>query len=345
MVLTAMPGQTHLAAELAETPSLVANFLDKEMPALRRLGRLIGEHQPRVILTGARGSSDNAAAHFKFVCETITGCPVTSLAPAHGSLYHTRLRVAGAVMISVSQSGRGPDLLALQERARSGGALTIAIVNDVTSPLAEQAHEVLPLHAGPEHSIAASKTCVLSMVAMAALVAEWSTDDTLRRAVRDLPQPFARAVAADWSAAERLLHDATSAYVVGRGPGLSIASEAALKLKETCALHAEAYSGAEIMHGPLQLLRPGFPVLAFRQPDAAAEALVGTIARLRQAGGSVLVADSAQAADLPAFRTGHPALDPVAMLLSFYRMVERLSRLKGQDPDRPLLLNKVTQTY
>jgi glucosamine--fructose-6-phosphate aminotransferase (isomerizing) len=337
---------TAMAQEIRETPQAVARFFDRESAALVALGPRLRAVAPSVIVTCARGSSDNAAAFFKYLAEILLGVPVASIGPSVASLYEAPLRLSGAVVVSVSQSGQSPDIVALQAAARRAGALAIAVVNEATSPLASQADIVLPLHAGVERSVAATKTFLSSAAVLAALVAEWRDDEALRGAVRALPAAFETALAADWSEPLASLSAAASAYVVGRGPALPIAFEAALKLKETAELHAEAFSGAEVMHGPLQLVGEGFPVLAFRPRDAAHETMGQTIARLAASGGRVFVAEEgALAAGRLAVSTcGQALLDPLSMLLSFYGLAEAVARRRGHDPDRPTRLRKVTET-
>jgi glutamine---fructose-6-phosphate transaminase (isomerizing) len=337
---------TAMAAEIRETPDAVARFFDREDAALRALGAKLRAQAPAFVVTCARGSSDNAAAYFKYGLEILAGLPVVSIGPSVASIYNAPLRLRGAILVSVSQSGKSPDIVALQAHARAAGAFAVAIVNVTDSPLAAQADAVLPLHAGVERSVAATKSCVGSAVALAALIAELHDDNALRAAVRALPTDLSHALDADWSAALAPLSTATSAYVVGRGPALPIALEAALKLKETAVLHAEAFSGAEVMHGPLQLLHTGFPVLAFRPRDAAYAAMGDSVARLQATGGTVLSAEEGPAAPgrLPFLPTGHTLLDPLAMLLSFYGLAEQVARARGHDPDKPSHLRKVTET-
>jgi len=339
--------ETHMAAEIRETPGAVARLLEQEAGTIRQLGLRLRTLDPAVVVTCARGSSDNAAAYFKYVTEILMGVPVASVGPSVASVYKAPLKLKGAVVVSVSQSGQSPDIVALQAAARQAGAFAIAVVNQAGSPLAQTADAVIPLHAGEEASVAATKSCIASAAALAALVAEWRDDAALRDAVVRLPQALAATLGQNWDAALPAFEAAQSAYVVGRGPALPIAAEAALKLKETCVLHAEAFSGAEVMHGPLQLLEAGFPVIAFSQPDQSREAMRASIGRLRALQGRVfeVSADGAGGpGHLAATATGHPALDPLAMLLSFYAFAEMLSRARGHDPDRPSHLRKVTET-
>lgn len=336
-----------MAAEIAETPAVVGRLLEREAAHFRDIGERLRSIDPAVIVTGARGSSDHAVAYFKYLAEIFVGVPVASVGPSVASIYRSPMRLEQAVLISVSQSGQSPDILALQAVAREAGAFSIAIVNDAQSRLAHDAETVIDIGAGLERSVAATKTCVASAVALAAIVAAWSRNPALARALEDLPAALEAAAAADWQVALPAFAEASSTYVLGRGPALPIAGEAALKLKETSVLHAEAFSGAEVMHGPLQLLRPGFPVLAFRPADAAFHAMGDTIESIGQAGGRVFTAGSESGGGpdaLATAATGHWALDPLSILVSFYRFAEALSRARGYDPDRPAHLSKVTKT-
>jgi glucosamine--fructose-6-phosphate aminotransferase (isomerizing) len=341
-----MTDATAMATEIRETPGVIARFLDTERKTLEAVGARLRALDPPVLVTCARGSSDNASAYGKYLTEIILGVPVASIGPSIASVYGAPLRMKGATIVSVSQSGKSPDIVALQAAARRAGAFAIAIVNNAASPLALEADIVLPIHAGTERSVAATKTCLASAAAMAALVAAWSGDAALSGALARLPESLARAIDADWGEAFGPLVAAPSAYVIGRGPSFPVAQEAALKLKETAVLHAEAYSSAEVMHGPLQLVAPGFPVIALRPSDAAHGPMGDTIARLTAVGAKVFTAEAglAAAGRLPVATTGHAFLDPLAMLTAFYGLAEKVARARGHDPDRPTQLRKVTET-
>jgi glutamine---fructose-6-phosphate transaminase (isomerizing) len=335
-----------MAREIREAPQAIARFFDLEMANLRDIVRRAAGREPSVIVTCARGSSDHAATYFKYLTEISLGIPVASMGPSVASLYHAPLRLADAVMVCVSQSGQSPDILSLQASARAAGAFAIAVVNDLDAPLARGADAVLPLHSGQERSVAATKTFLSSAAILAGLVAEWRGDAALAQAVRSLPESLEKALEADWSEALPVLREAQSAYVVGRGPAFAVAAEAALKLKETASLHAEAFSGAEVMHGPVQLVERGFPVIAFRPGDAAFDVMGEAAARLEGTGGKVFVAEQgpARPGRLPLTPSGHALLDPLCMLTSFYILAEQVARARGHDPDRPNRLRKVTAT-
>jgi glucosamine--fructose-6-phosphate aminotransferase (isomerizing) len=250
-------------------------------------------------------------------------------------------------MLLVSQSGRSPDLLAMAKAAQQGGAKVIAVVNDANSPAAEIADLTIPLEAGPEKSVAATKSCIASMAAGLAVLAEWTDDAALKSALAALPETLRGAATMDWSAAIDPFVAARSALVIGRGIGYPIAMEAALKLKETACLHAEPYSAAEVLHGPIQIVRDGFPILLFRQRDAATDSLDHCAARFAAAGAKVFIAGAAGGSgfsDLPVVASDHPATELLSAMVSCYAAVERIARARGFDPDTPPLLKKVTET-
>jgi glutamine---fructose-6-phosphate transaminase (isomerizing) len=203
----------------------------------------------------------------------------------------------------------------------------------------------IPLHAGPEKSVAATKSYIASLAAMAQMVAHWAQDFGLSAELARLPGHLARAWKCDWSAGVEALTPAVNLYVVGRGFGLGIAQEAALKLKETCALHAEAFSSAEVKHGPMALVREGFPVLMLAQDDETRAGIEALAAEFAARGATVLLAGGKArgAVTLPTV-TAHPVLEPILAIQSFYAMANHLSIARGLDPDRPPHLNKVTET-
>lgn len=332
------PAATLMFAEAAEAPAAVA----RQSANRRVVGDLaarLRENPPPLVATCARGSSDHAATFAKYLFEIALGVPVTSIAPSTSSIYDAAPRLAGALCLAVSQSGRSPDLLAAADAARHAGALVAAMVNAEDSPLADAADAVLPLRAGPERSVAATKSFIGALAAILDLAAEWSGAAELRRARDAAPDALAQAWALDWSAVVETLADARGLYVVGRGIGLAAAQEAALKLKETCGLHAEAFSAAELRHGPVALVGPGFPVIAFRQADGAAPSVDAAMQAAAARGAPVLVAGR----DLPV-TDAPPVLQPMCQILSFYRAAAALSVRRGFDPDRPEALSKVTET-
>jgi glucosamine--fructose-6-phosphate aminotransferase (isomerizing) len=325
-----------MARETAQAPAVVARMLVRNRDALREIGRLYRLRKPSHIVTCARGSSDHAAAYFKYLAEIRLGLPCCSLGASVVSIYGARLALRDTLLVTISQSGRSPDILAFQAEAKRAGVPTLAITNDETSPLASDADLCLPLFAGIEESVAATKTFIASAAITAAIIAESGDDTSLHQALDGLPADLERAHALRWSEAEDVIARASSLYVLGRGPSLPMAAEAALKLKETCGLHAEAYSAAEVRHGPMEIVTDGFPVLALAPHDAAEATTAETLRELAAAGAAITRPGPVS--------TGHRLLDPIAIIQTFYGSAERIARRLGRDPDRPRLLKKVTQT-
>jgi glucosamine--fructose-6-phosphate aminotransferase (isomerizing) len=343
----AAAGPSLMLRETAEAPDVVARQIEANAAATAELGDRLREAAPAFVVTCARGSSDSAATYAKYLIEIVLGTVVASVGPSVSSVYGRRPNMKGALFIAISQSGRSPDLLTLAEAARADGALTVALVNDTTSPLADLCEVVLPLHAGPERSVAATKSYIASLSAVLQLVAAWSAEPALDRAVRRLPDYLDGALKRSWLAAAPLLQSVAGLYVVGRGPGYAAALEAALKLKETAGLHAEAGSSAELRHGPMAIAGPDFPVLMFSQNDAALPGLADLGAELAARGVPVIAAGPADVPGAMRLAAGEgvdPFAQPIALIQSFYPLAEAVARGRGRDPDRPPHLRKVTET-
>jgi glucosamine--fructose-6-phosphate aminotransferase (isomerizing) len=337
---------THMRREIDEIPEATARLLDGSAKALAEAGRGLRERDPHFVVTVARGSSDHAATFMKYAVELTAGLAVASVGPSIASIYSAKLRLRGSACLAISQSGKSPDIVAMAETARAGGALTVAITNTADSPLARASDFAIDILAGPERSVAATKTFVNSAVAGLALMAHATGDEPLLAALARLPEHFSKAIACDWMAVAAALETPQSLFILGRGPSFAIASEAALKFKETCAMHAEAYSAAEVMHGPLALVGPGFPVLALAARDASEPSVAEAADNLAAKGAAVFAtSDKAKSTKLlPYVATGHPLTDPLPLIVSFYGFVEAFARHRGLDPDTPRNLRKVTET-
>lgn len=341
--------ESWMARETAESGDATARLLDLSGEAIRAAGKLLRDLDPRFLAICGRGSSNHAAAFFKYAVETQLGLPVVAIGPSIASVYRTKLRLRDSAMLLISQSGRSPDLLAMATAAREGGAKLISIVNDAASPAAKLADIAIPLQAGPERSVAATKSCIGSMAAGLALLGDWSRDRALTAALAELPDVLRAAAACDWSAMLEPFVGARSALTIGRGAGFPVAMEAALKLKETAALHAEPYSAAEVLHGPIAIVNQGFPVLLIRQQDAAGASLDRCARMLAAAGAKMFVASTqpsggADFIHLPVVPSSHPATELISAMVSCYGAVERIACARGFDPDKPALLKKVTET-
>jgi len=337
---------TRMYSEAQSAPGVVARQLIENEALAEEIGNLLRERQPQVVLTCARGSSDHAATYGKYLIETFAGVPTASFAPSVSSVYAVKQHMQGAVFLALSQSGKSPDLLAAAKAAKDAGALVIALVNAVDSPLAELADQVLPLHAGPETSVAATKSYIATLVALAQLVAAWTQSDALKQALSVLSSQLEEAWNLDWQPAIDALEAANNFFVIGRGIGLGIAQEAALKFKETAGLHAEAYSAAEVRHGPMAIVKHGFPVLIFTQDDGTRAGVDTVVEDFAARGAVVLVAGKSYdgAVNLPSLEGVAAATAPIVFIQSFYKMVNALAVVRGYDPDSPPHLRKVTET-
>jgi glucosamine--fructose-6-phosphate aminotransferase (isomerizing) len=331
--------------EAAQSAEIVRRQLAANAEPMRKLGAALRELSPRAVVTCARGSSDHAATFAKYLNEAHTRVLTSSAAPSMSSIYDASMDLRQSVCLAISQSGKSPDLLAAVEKARASGALIVAICNTADSPLSRTADHAIDVAAGPETSVAATKSYVGSLSAIIHLLASWTRNDALIEALQNAPSQMERAWSADWRQSLEVLRDAVNLFVVGRGFGLGIAQEAALKLKETCGLHAEAFSAAEIQHGPMALVKRGFPVLAFSQSDETRASIESIAREFADRGAKVLLAGGQAngATSLPVV-SAHPVIEPMLMILSFYRMAEALARTRGFNPDVPPHLRKVTET-
>lgn len=310
------------------------------------VGDYLRRHPPHSVATIARGSSDHAASYFAYLLMARLGHMVTSLPMSLINQYHAPLKMQGMLAIAISQSGKSADLIDAMLRLREGGASTLAMVNDVASPLFRSVEWGFTLSAGPEHSVAATKSFICSLVACARLLAHWKNDVHFIQAIEELPSALDRACTQDWSAAIESLKSAEKLMVVGRGLGLSIASEAALKFKETCSIQAEAFSGAEIKHGPMALIDQQYPLFIFAPRGPVQNNLILLADEMRQRGANVWLAapDDVPSRNLTLATAQHPDLDPICAIQSFYLLVESVSIAKGFNPDKPRHLSKVTVT-
>jgi glucosamine--fructose-6-phosphate aminotransferase (isomerizing) len=340
------PNETKMFHEAAESADAIARQVVANDEIVAGLIERLRAAPPRFIVTCARGSSDHAATFGKYVFETQIGLMTASASPSISSIYHTKQQLDGVLFIAISQSGGSPDLVRAATGARQAGAHVVALVNVEDSPLAKVADTVLPLRAGPELSVAATKSYLCALSALVHIAARWKGDDTLFAALQATPAAMRATWAMDWSSLVEGLVAANNLFVVGRGLGLGGAQEAALKFKETCGLHAEAFSSAEVKHGPMALVGRDFPVLFLTQQD---ESLAGTRAvadEFVSRGAKVWVtsSDQTQANALPVAAAPHPVCAPLIAVQGFYKAVNALAVARGRNPDVPPHLNKVTRT-
>lgn len=338
--------QSQMRREIEEIPTAVERLLSKGGASIGMAARAAAARDPAFAITIARGSSDHACTYLKYASELLLGLAVASVGPSVASIYGAELRLQKSLCLAVSQSGKSPDIVELARSARRDGALTMAITNNRHSPLAETCSHALDIQAGPERSVAATKTFVTSIVAGLLLLAEVKRDEELLAAIRKLPDFLDGATQVDWPEVRGAITGQHSLFTLGRGPAWAISNEAALKFKETCQVHAESYSSAEVLHGPVSIVGDDFPVLCFAAADAAEKAVSEIADQISDKGANVFVTSTRvkKATPIEHIRTAHPLTDPISLIVSFYAMVERFALARGIDPDTPRHLMKVTET-
>ena len=337
---------TQLGVESSEAPAVLQRQEKTLVGPIADLVTTIRNKSPRLVVTCARGSSAHAATYCKHLFERHLGIPVSAAAPNIASIYNRTLAIRDQLFLAVSQAGRSADIVETAAMATASGAITVAIVNDTNSPLARACDFVLPMEAGPELSVAASKSFIASLAVLLRLTASWTDDVMMRRSIERLPERLAAATELDWSAAVSRLSSAQSVMTIGRGPTLAIAREAALKLKEACNLHAEAFSSAEFQHGPIALVEQSYPVLLFTPADQAIAGIEDLRADLVRKGASVFSTDrrGGDPGFLPILDPDHPDADAICLIQTFYQLLLRVAERRGNDVDRPRHLQKVTRT-
>jgi glucosamine--fructose-6-phosphate aminotransferase (isomerizing) len=333
--------------EALSAPSALQEQARHADERLASLGKRLRERPPTLALTVARGSSDHAASYFAYLVMRRLGIPVVSLPMSLVTLHNAPLAVSGQLAVGISQSGQSPDLVDTMKALGASGADTVAFVNRTESPLAAACDWVIPLGAGLEQSVAATKSYIAALAAVARLVAHWQRDAQLLEALGTLPGKLATTVAASGtSPVIDALVPAARTMMVGRGLGFAVALEAALKLKETCALQAEAFSGAEIRHGPMALVDEGYPLMIFalRGPEQKGLLELARFFRSRNARVVLAAPDDVAERDLTLPTADDEVLDPILAIQTFYVLAARIAELRGLDPDVPRHLSKVTRT-
>jgi glucosamine--fructose-6-phosphate aminotransferase (isomerizing) len=340
-----------MLSEIRAAPEVIAQQLEANTEVVSKLAAAVRERQPHFAVTIARGTSDHAAASLKYAFENHLGLIVSSANPSTTTLYQSTLHWNGALVVAISQSGRSPDLVATLKAARAGGALTVALVNFADSPLAQEAEFVLPMRAGLEEAVAATKTFIASLSAVLHWLEACKPDAALRAALHALPAKLETALRLEGEIEHGVARykDAETVIALARGLHHPMAMETALKLKETSVLHAESFSTAEFAHGPIILAEHGLPVIAFQARDATADSSAALYREVVARGADLTLIGEARGDVNPAWTletpaTGHALTDPVVSILTAYLLSGHLSLARGLDPDAPRQLSKVTMT-
>jgi glutamine---fructose-6-phosphate transaminase (isomerizing) len=329
---------SRFGAEIAEQPGVAARLLEHGAAAARLIGARVREAAPRGFVIAARGSSDNAALYAKYLFGARNRALVALAAPSLFTHYAHPPRIDGLCVLGISQSGESPDVIAVVEEGRRQGALTVALTNDAKSRLAQSAELVLPLEAGPEVSVPASKTYTASLVALAMISQAIDPDPAFAAALASVPEAMARAVN-DESRVESLVAPLLGprAVVLGRGFNFSTAEEIALKLSETSYVLARAWSIADFEHGPIAIAEAGLPILIVDGGGPVSPGIAALREKLDKKGCHVLYMRD---------ESGLPEeLTPLTLVVLGQLLAHHVALAKGLDPDRPRTIQKVTRTW
>jgi len=337
-----------MASEIAEQPTSLARLLDEGSSQIYQVAATITSASPRFVLLAARGTSDHAALYTKYLIETRTGLPVGLVSPSTLTIYDTTAHYDDVLWVSLSQSGGSPDLIESTEKARAAGALTVAITNAPTSPLASAADMHIDILAGPERAVAATKSYTSELLASWLLVNAWTGGD--RGAAAGLPERAQEVIdAAEGIAAAPRYRFVDRLVTTSRGYSYPTAREAALKLMETSYLAAHAFSSADLMHGPLAMIDEDRPVIAVVPYGAGGAAMQPVLDRLAQRGADLLIEGDVARAPSAAARIHLPNdvpedLAPIISIIPLQQLAYAMAIARGYDPDAPRGLRKVTET-
>ena len=350
MTLTASPPDRPagalMAAEIAEQPAVLDRILLESPAEVRRVAARISQARPRFVVIAARGTSDHAALYLKYLVEIGLGLPCGLASPSTTTAYGARPDLRDVLWVAVSQSGGSPDLLESTRVAASAGALTLAVTNAPGSPLAQAAQLHLDIRAGAERAVAATKTYTATLLTLWLLFDAWrGGDGSAARGLSVLADDLVSnddvaAVAARFRFVDKVV-------VTGRGYAYPTAREAALKLMETSYLAAHAFSGADLLHGPLAMIDEDRPVVAVVPTGAAGVAMVPVLDRLAERGADLTVVGA------PEYAAGHPhlvvpqtheELSPILEIIPLQRLAHAMAVARHYDPDAPRGLSKVTRT-
>jgi glutamine---fructose-6-phosphate transaminase (isomerizing) len=332
--------------ESLDAPNRVQEMLSEDAEVYARLGSKLRDLNPSLVGTVARGSSDHAAGYAKYLIPKCTGRVVASIPPSVVTVLDSPLKLGGQFVLALSQSGGSPDIIATLERAKKGGALTASLVNQPDSALSRVADVALAQRAGEEKSITATKSVLCTLTGIARLTANWAQDQALLQALEKLPASLRLAAEASAGISDQVLNGVSHAFVLSRALGFGAATELALKFKETCGIHAEAFSTAEVRHGPREIVDKNFLVIALAIPGSGEADVIQAAKEMRAQGAKVLVVgESRHSPDfaIPTFPDSR--LAPLLALQILYPWIARSAVALGRNPDKPkTLAGKVIKT-
>ncbi|MGD0863876.1 MAG: SIS domain-containing protein [Candidatus Limnocylindrales bacterium] len=340
-----------MRSELGEAPEIVRSLIEKQRGVIDSLAEAIASRPVDMVLMAARGTSDHAAIYAQYIFGVYNKLPVALAAPSIQSLYGVAPRLRNALVIGVSQSGQSPDVVGVVEDARRQNALTVAVTNDVRSPLSRAAEFHIDIRAGRERAVAATKTYVAELTALAMLSTALQDDGVARGQLAEVPDAIAAALGLEGivAAAAREQAGLQRAVVLGRGFNYATALEWSLKLKEMSYVLADAYSTADFEHGPIAMIDPGFVVHAIAADGPTLPEIEAVLGRLREAGARLVVAsnsvDALAFADVPLRLPAAPEwLSPLSAIIPGQLFAYHLALAKHLDTERPRHIRKVTMT-
>lgn len=328
---------TKMATEAAETPQVLKRQLNNNNAIYKKLSDEIARHDPEFVYIIGRGTSDHAGVFGKYLIETEMGLPVASAAPSVNSVFGKSLRLNRALVFIISQSGRSPDILAQAKMAKEKGALCVALVNDESSPVKDIVDIFVPLCAGPEIAVAATKSYLATLYALLSIVATCTKRNDIYEALLALPVQLESVMTTPFVLTAKHLAPLNRCVVLGRAFGYAISREIALKMKEVCGIQAEAFSSAEFLHGPISLLNRKTAIIDAHIPDASSSVHKVQIEEVARRGAQVFPLFEVQS-DI------HPLTSPLIVMQRFYLDIEKAARDMDMDPDSPVGLKKVTET-
>lgn len=342
-----------LRDEILEQPAVLRRWLETGIGTVERVAEAIRARKVEYIFLAARGTSDHAGVYAQYLMGSRNGLPLALAAPSLFTMYERAPRVGNALVVGISQSGQSPDIVSVVAEGRRQGAITLAITNDASSPLAQEAELVLDIQAGPERAVAATKTYTAELMALATLSAALRGKQEDLDALARVPDAVDTALKLEGEV-ERITYeqrDLTHCVVLGRGYNYATAQEWALKLKELAYVFADVYSTADFQHGPIAIVEEEFPVLAIASEGAVVADQIALLRRLRDEYRATLIvlSDSAEALGIAhdglAMPPGLPEwLTPIANIVPAQLFAYHLTRAKGLDTEKPRTLHKVTLT-
>jgi len=344
---------SHLYDEIRQQPAVIAQLLDDGRDTVARIASILRRRDIRYLLIAARGTSDNAATYGKYLFGSLLHLPVALATPSLYTTYRMPPKTGReALVIGISQSGESPDIVAVIAQARMQGAITLAITNDPDAPLGRAAEYAIACHAGPELSVAASKTYTAQLVALALLATYWSGAKENESALLDLPRAVEKTLELDDSVRQRIdrYRYMEACVALGRGYNYATAFEIALKMKELTYTLIEAYSSADFQHGPIAIIEQGFPAIVIAPSGEVFPDMLRLAQDLRERGAELIViSDRQQILDLAVTPLPLPVavpewLSPAVCVIPGQLLAYHLTVAKGYDPDHPRGLRKVTLT-